>query len=83
MRLSIDCLTSSDKVDKNNKREKKIWGVANCDAPIFYAEKHEKSGERLKKSYKLRYVATKSIYISEKISKFALRTNKFLLIWKI
>lgn len=37
----------------------------------------------IKKSYKLRYVATKSIYISEKISKFALRTNKFLLIWKI
>lgn len=50
---------------------------------LFYAQKHEKSGERLKKSYKLRYVAIKSIYISEKISKFALRTNKFLLIWKI
>ena len=53
------------------------------NAPFFYAQKHEKSGERLKKSYKLRYVAIKSIYISEKISKFALRTNKFLLIWKI
>lgn len=33
------CPTFSDKVDMNNKREKKIWDVANCDA-LFPASFH-------------------------------------------
>ena len=51
---------------------KRKYGVSQIATPFFYAEKHENWDERLKKSYKLRYVAIKSIYISEKISKFAL-----------
>lgn len=78
--LSIECQIS---LVRDDKREKRIGVFPFGNAPFFMPEKHENWDERLKKSYKLRYVAIKSIYISEKISKFALRTNKFLLIWKI